>query len=123
MPNGKAAGHNRIEKAYNGCALVENWTSANGGTGISTNYFDPEKRAWVQNWVDGTGGVIQLEGGLVGNAMILDGRYVQLDGTASRLRGTWTPLDSGYVRQLFEESKDGGASWTVWFDGEYRPVQ
>lgn len=119
LPNGKVAGANTIEKKHRGCALIESWTSARGGTGVSTNYWDPGKRKWVQNWVDGTGGIIQLEGGLVGAAMRLQGRYVKADGTTSRLRGTWTPLDDGRVRQLFEESKDNGKTWTTWFDGYY----
>jgi hypothetical protein len=121
-PKGKLAGRNRIEKRHRGCALVENWTSVRGGTGMSTNYWDPGKKKWVQNWVDGTGGIIQLEGGLEGKAMKLDGRYVKANGTVTRLRGTWTPLADGRVRQLFEESKDGGKSWTIWFDGYYTRV-
>ena len=34
-PAGNVAGHNRIERSQRGCVLVENWTSATGGTGTS----------------------------------------------------------------------------------------
>jgi hypothetical protein len=33
-----------------------------------------------------------------------------------------TPLPGGTVRQVIEESRDGGATWQVGFDAVYRPV-
>jgi hypothetical protein len=33
---------------------------------------------------------------------------------------TWTPNPDGTVRQLWEQSKDGGQAFTVLFDGLYR---
>ena len=38
--NGKPAGENRIEPILDGCALLENWTGAQGGSGKSLNFFD-----------------------------------------------------------------------------------
>ena len=46
--------------------------------------------------------------------MVLEG----IDADA-RQRITWTLVDEG-VRQLWETSKDDGATWTVAFDGRYR---
>jgi hypothetical protein len=40
-------------------------------------------------------------------------------GRTTTLRGTWSKLDDGRVRQHFEESADGGTTWTTWFDGYY----
>jgi hypothetical protein len=119
VADGTVAGHNHIERAHAGCALLEHWASASGGSGTSTNYFDPEKQLWVQNWIDASGSVIQLEGDLVDGAMVLVGRYIQPDGTASKMRGTWTALDDGRVRQFFETSTDGGETWVTWFEGFY----
>ena len=115
---GQLAGHNRIERAQGGCVLIEHWQGSQGGSGISINYIDPESGRWVQDWVSSDGTVIQLEGGLAGAAMVLEGRYVTPKPTAARMRGTWTPLDDGRVRQTFEVSKDG-ETWTTWFDGYY----
>lgn len=119
-PKGEVVGTNRIEKAERGCALLEHWSSAKGGTGTSITYYDPARKVWLQTWVDGTGSVINLEGGLEEGAMRLGGTYTKLDGTSTLLRGAWTPLAGGKVRQLFEESKDGGLSWEPWFDGTYQ---
>lgn len=119
---GKLAGHNFIERAHDGCALIEHWRSARGGSGTSTNYWDPAKQAWVQNWIDASGSVIQLEGDLREGSMVLEGRYVKPDGSELKMRGTWTPLDDGRVRQFFETSPDGD-EWTPWFEGFYTREQ
>ncbi len=118
-PGGTYAGDNRIRKAELGCVLIENWTSRDGGTGMSLNYFDPVSGQWVQNWV-GLNLLIDLRGGLVDGAMVLEGTvHYYRDGKTSPMRGTWTPLPDGRVRQHFEHSADGGTTWTTWFDGFY----
>ena len=40
-------------------------------------------------------------------------------GTTLPFRGLWTLLDDGRVRQFFEQSTDGGETWTPWFEGFY----
>ena len=117
---GAYAGDNHIRKAELGCVLIENWTSKSGGTGTSINYFDPASGRWVQNWV-GLNLLIDLRGGLVDGSMVLEGTvHYYRQGTTTPMRGTWTPLPDGRVRQHFEHSTDGGATWTTWFDGYYR---
>jgi hypothetical protein len=120
-PSGEVVGHNRIEAVEGGCALVERWRGAKGSTGTSVNYLDPVTGEWVQVWIDAGGGLIELRGGPRDGGMHLAGRYVKHTGESSQLRGTWMPLGGGRVRQLFEESTDGGATWTTWFDGVYHP--
>lgn len=119
-PQGQMAGSNLIERSENGCLLLENWTSASGGSGKSMNYYDPEEKAWKQVWVDAGGNVGYFSGGLEGEAMHLSGKWVNPDGTSYLLRGTWTPLSDGRVRQHFEQSNDEGKTWSTWFDGYYK---
>ncbi len=116
---GQVAGTNKIEKAEQGCLLLERWTGKSGGTGTSMNYFDPAKGKWVQVWVASAGYSILIEGGLEDGKMILAGHLIGLDGSSTPFRGTWTPLPDGRVRQFFEQSTDEGATWTPWFDGYY----
>lgn len=120
-PSGKIAGRNRITSEENGCAIVEHWKSANGGTGQSLNFYDPKAGSWKQKWV-GFGTVLEMEGGLRDGAMIMQGplQYIGQD-RVTILKGTWTPLPGGDVRQFFEESDDGGKTWKPWFDGRYTP--
>jgi hypothetical protein len=116
---GKTAGVNRITREENGCVLVERWQSASGGTGQSYNYYDPAARRWKQLWV-GLNILLHMEGGISEGRMRLEGplQYLGQD-RVTILRGTWTPLPDGRVRQHFEESEDDGSTWTTWFDGYY----
>jgi hypothetical protein len=116
---GKTAGVNRITNEGNGCVLVERWESASGGKGQSFNYYDPAAQRWKQMWI-GLNLILHMEGGLSEGRMRLEGPLQYL-GTSriTTLRGTWTPLPDGRVRQHFEESEDGGKTWATWFDGYY----
>ena len=54
---------------------------------------------------------------------VLEGEQPVADpktGQRQRDRITWTPNGDGTVRQLWESSTDGGATWSVAFDGTYR---
>jgi hypothetical protein len=116
---GKTAGVNTITKEENGCVLVERWRAAGGATGQSYNYFDPAAGKWRQLWV-GLGLLLHMEGGFHDGSMVLEGPLQYLaDGRTTILRGTWSRLPDGRLRQLFEESTDNGATWNVWFDGYY----
>ena len=120
-PNGNQAGTNRIDKIEAGCLLLENWTGSQGGTGRSINFYDPGRDAWRQIWVSATGVLIEIEGGLRGGAMVLEGTLTNAAGSSQPFRGTWTPNDDGSVRQHFEISQDEGRTWATWFDGRYVP--
>lgn len=120
VANGKLAGHNRIESMQKGCALLENWTSANGGKGMSVNYLDKTTDEWVQIWNSEGGSQINIRGGLTDEGMLLVGTidYVA-NGTTAPFRGLWTLLPDGRVRQFFEQSNDDGETWVSWFEGFY----
>ncbi len=115
----RQAGTNRIERLLRGCLLLEQWKGASGGEGRSINYFDPIRKRWVQTWVDGQGGIIEAEGAFEAGAMRLEGEHLYPDGRRELFRMTFTPQTDGTVRQFIEQSKDGGESWYVWFDGKY----
>ncbi len=121
--SGRWVGHNRIESAQSGCVLVEHWYGASGGTGMSINYFDAVSDQWVQVWNASGGMQIDIRGGLTEDGMLLTGKihYLTTDKTAD-FRGLWTPLHDGRVRQFFEQSNDGGRSWSPWFEGFYSRV-
>jgi len=116
---GKEVGRNAITAEQRGCALLERWTGADGTSGISINYYDPVTRSWMQHWVS-PGVVLTMTGGFADGAMVLEGPIHYLkNARARRLRGTWTVLPDGRVRQHFVESNDDGKTWAEWFDGYY----
>ena len=120
-PAGKLAGTNRVTLELGRCVLHEHWNGTRGSVGESFNAYDQPRGRWHQTWVDNGGTVLSLEGGLHGRDMVLQGTTpdsAAQDGQAIQ-RITWSPLDSGDVRQHWEASKDGGATWTTAFDGRY----
>jgi hypothetical protein len=119
---GKPAGTNSIHQVHGGCALQENWKGAGEGgfSGSSFNIYDSASGNWHQTWVDSGGTLLQLDGGLVNGSMVLEGTRRARDGKGmARHRISWTPGADGSVRQLWEVSRDEGASWSAVFDGRY----
>ena len=115
-PDGNHVGRSSISAPYDTGALAEHWRGDSGVEGHSLNSWDPERGCWHQTWIDSTGGVLLLDGGVRDGAMVLTG--VTAD---AQQRITWS-VEHGGVRQLWETSTDGGASWAVAFDGRYRPA-
>lgn len=120
-PDGKPAGENLIERIADGCALLENWRGAGGFSGKSLNSWDRQAARWRQHWVDSSGGLLRLDGGLQGQQMVLSGQgpHTRKPGVVVHERISWTPLSDGSVRQLWERSEDEQRSWTTVFDGRY----
>ena len=99
------------------CVLEELWTGTDGGTGRSFSLYDLSRKVWNQTWVSSHGTLLPIEGRLVGNAMVLTGNHVQPDGTIALHRTVWTPLSNGNVRQIWDYTTDGAATWTVNYYG------
>jgi hypothetical protein len=118
-PAGRQVGTNTIERTLGGCALHEQWRSAQGTRGYSYNIYDRTHGRWHQTWVDDSGNLLTIEGGLEGTRMILRGTTQNAQGAAVQNRITWTPVAADSVRQLWETSADAGRTWSVAFDGLY----
>lgn len=117
-PSGKLAGVNRITSEYGGCVLHERYSTGRGYSGESLNVYDAGRKLWHQTWVDSSGTLLLLEGGLRGRSMVLEGQTTGADGQVTKHRITWTPNADGSVRQHWE-STDGKGQWTTAFDGTY----
>jgi hypothetical protein len=117
--DGKKAGTNDIQRVHGGCALAENWTSAEGTTGSSLNMYVAATKVWHQTWADSGGTLLVMEGGLRDGAMHMSGAAYSPRGGKLLSRITWTPNADGSVRQFWEASRDEGKTWMVVFDGTY----
>ena len=121
LVNGKPAGINRIEKILNGCVLQENWTSAGGVEGKSWNWYDIGDGKWHQLWLAAQGPpALRLSGGFADNVMKYEGTSLGPGGATRMNRLQFFKLSDDGIRQLWEQSSDGGKTWTAVFDGEYR---
>jgi hypothetical protein len=119
VPSGKKAGESKVELIADGCALLEEWSGGGGVSGKSLNIYSDGQ--WHQTWVDNSGTLLMLAGGLAERSMVLSMSGPSAgDPKATQLqRITWTPGSDGSVRQLWESSTDSGRTWVVMFDGRY----
>jgi len=118
-PAGKPAGSSTITSLLGGCALLEQWEGAGGFRGTSLNAWDAATKRWRQTWMDASGGVLLLEGGIENGAMVMRG--VTREGEADvQERISWLRLESGDVKQHWQQSRDGGATWADAFVGIYK---
>lgn len=119
-PQGSVVGSNTIRRTLGGCVLHESWRGASGSTGQSFNIYNLQTDTWHQSWVDNSGQLLLLDGGLDERGrMRLRGETVGQDGGAVHHEITWEPVAGGQVRQVWRTSTDGGATWRVVFDGLY----
>ena len=119
--DGAIAGTNRVEKILDGCVIKENRVGTGGMHGESYNIFSQRRGKWHQSWVDTTGRLLLLEGGLEGGKKVLSGQMPGQDGKMVRLEISWEALDDGRVKQHWRASRDRGKSWNDLFVGFYAP--
>lgn len=117
--DGVMAGTNTIRSILGGCVLAENWTSAKGNSGKSFNIYAAKDGRWHQTWVDDSGTLLEIAGGLSDGKMVMNGEGKARDGADVKHRITWELLDDGRVRQHWQVSRDGGESWNDAFLGFY----
>jgi len=124
-PDGRLVGRNTISALFDGCALREEWRGESGHRGTSLSAWSIRRGAWLQTWVDATGLVLELEGGPVDGAMVLEGDAALpgADEPVRRHRISWSVVDGDpdRVRQHWEASESDGG-WQTLFDGRYRRV-
>lgn len=116
-----------VRAVVDACAFTAEWTGPIGDKGMSMTAYDPRTHDWkqvyVSNQVPAAAGVSVRK-----SDPSYDGpglRFVPAAdpgrGETSRSRITIEPLPDHRVRQTFEESKDGGATWRTVFKAEHRP--
>lgn len=114
------AGTNVVTLEEDGCLVHEHWVGKGGGTGQSFNFYNRTDGKWHQVWVSSTGGVLDLSGGWSDPDLRYAGETVRPNGSRIRHELTFTRNADGTVRQYWRTSTDGGATWTIAFDGLYR---
>ena len=115
---GTKVGASVIQSVSKGCALLENWTGANGGQGKSLNAYNPLMKQWQQFWIGADGSVNEYRASKFDGASLIF-LMDSSSGPDSIVRLTFTPLDSATVRQHSQSSSDGGKTWKTQYDLYY----
>jgi hypothetical protein len=114
---GSKDGDNRIEKTLRGCAILEHWREASDGSeGKSLFYYRRAEKRWKQVWVTDSGAVKEKAEVLdfPGPGLRFQGEIREPSGETILDRTTLTLLPDGRVRQVIEQSRDGGKTWGAW---------
>ncbi len=123
--NGAVAGKSSVQSISGGCALLENWTSSNGGNGKSINAYKPAIKQWQQYWIGQDGNPVEFrESTFDGKSIAFIARMPAMGNTpAGIMRLTFTPMPDGTVRQHGENSTDDGKTWSTQYDFRYHRVK
>jgi hypothetical protein len=116
----KVVARNQVTIILNGCVVQEDYRQDDGMHGESFSTYDASRKMWHQTWVTNRGKLLQLDGRLVGDRMILTATERTADGTSSLLRGIWHS-EGPAVRETAERSNDDGKTWKPVFDIVFRP--
>jgi hypothetical protein len=119
---GAFGGTNDVTSELDGCLVAEHWGDVGQVKGWSMNTYDRSTGLWYQHWVDEFGLNLVLSGGLEGGSMKISGPRRLLSGAILIERIVYTPLPGGQMRQFWDVSSDGGATFAVSFDGLYTPA-
>lgn len=125
--NGQKGCDSKISVILDSCVILEEWTSANAQQGLiysgkSFNSYNAATKQWQQTWTDNTGNTTEFLRGEGSNGKIIyyADKVTGPDGKQFMRRLTFTKLDNNKVRQFGELSNDGGKTWIVEYDLEYR---
>lgn len=119
QPNATPSGHLHNTREYEGCVIVERWTSAKGSSGMSMAFYDKNRHRWRMIWNNDSNQSNDLEGSYSDGAMRFTGWI--LDDTGKRLLASnvLQNVSPGVIRHIYSESADGGKTWTVKSDGRF----
>jgi hypothetical protein len=120
--NAEMVGFNKITKIESDCILRENWKSVvSSHTGSSYNFYDRNEKKWKHVWIGSDGMSLEVKGIFKDRKMVMTGdEYTDDKGNRIINKVTWYVNTDGTVRQVWEQSKDGGQAFTIQFDGLYR---
>jgi hypothetical protein len=111
--------NSRVTKINDGCTLLEEYSTPSGYKGKSLNIYNKQTQEWHQTWTDNNGLLLQLNGNIVGNSMVMLGQTIDERNKNVINKITWTPKAKGTVRQFWQTSHDNGKTWQTLFDGLY----
>lgn len=119
------AGRDTVERVVGGCGVVERWTDAGGGRGMSLFAYDARKDLWTQTWVTDDS---SLPGGIkvkvlrahAPSTTTFQGEIEGKSGAVYYDRTILTAVSGGRVQQQIQVSRDG-VTWRTAFDAIYVP--
>ncbi|MDH7444394.1 hypothetical protein [Aquimarina sp. 2201CG14-23] len=116
-------GYSKIESIIDDKVIKETYHSSRSKYhGTSLNKYNPRTDQWEQFWVDNTGLTLHIKGNIKNGKMVLQNEIDTKKGVLSN-KISWVKNIDDTVRQTWLQSSNQGKTWTVVFDGDYKPKQ
>jgi tetratricopeptide (TPR) repeat protein len=113
------AGHSVIQQISGGCALLENWTSGQNGTGKSINYYDTTVHKWEQDWIGSDGEAQHFFNGEYQNGMMHFTYSKIINGGPINGNFIFYNINKDTVRQYQDVADKNGKIVSVTYDLTY----
>jgi hypothetical protein len=117
-PGGEPAGtgRNRVSKILGGCVVEENFSTdeAQALIGRSLSIWNPQRKRWLQTWVDNQGSYLDFTGEFADGRMILAREGIDRSGQKIRQRMVFENIAGERFDWRWESSGDGVEWKLVW---------
>ena len=107
-------GNNHIVKILDQKVIQENFKDGKDSfKGTSLTVYNPRKKSWHQAWADNQGGYFDFEGRVDGDKRIFSTQVKEIAGAQVVQRMVFYDIKPNTFTWDWEQSKDGGKSWTL----------
>jgi hypothetical protein len=117
---GHVVAKSSIGRSHAGCSITEHWMPLQGPDGESISWYTAKDSSWHQQWVGGGGWIARFAGKAHDGVVTITETESSLPAAAGKNRMSYTLLPDGRVKQLVDNTTDGGKTWTTQFVGYYR---
>jgi len=118
-PGMAGTGRSKVYVSPDKCILMESWDGGKGHRGENVFAYSTEEKAWHGLFTDNFGRVHPFTGTVSPGLGVFDGPSKGPDGESVLNRVRIIRVSQDHVEQVWEKSKDAGATWSVEFKGEY----
>ena len=119
QPTAPSRGQLKNTREYEGCVIVERWTSAAGSGGMSMSFYDVNRHAWRMVWNDDGNQSNDFEGEYSDGAMRFKGWILGADGKRLLASNVLQNVSADVIRHIYSTSADEGKTWVVRSDGRF----
>ena len=118
QPDAQPGGQLQNTREYDGCVIVEHWTSPTR-SGMSMSFYDTNRKAWRMIWNDDANSSNDFEGEYRDGAMRFTGWVLDPDGRRILASNVLENVSPDIVRHIYSTSSDDGKTWIVRSDGRF----
>ena len=110
--SGTVLGRAKVEKLSNGCMMREEWISSGGASGSNLSSYHAPEKGWQMASAFANAPLLISQGQFSNGQLVFVGQAQQW-----MVRIVWAATDDpSRVKQTWENSSDGGKTWTMTFD-------